>query len=691
MSYFYNGEDGTIRYPNDTISGIVNYPYNPTINFPDISGLVFPPLTISNFIDISGPLLEFISILPYKGNITANRFLDTFIWGFLSISGNIVIEDSSLIFDDKILSISDAIQIRANNQLKIGFYNNNQIVNINEDGLVVNNGYISLSGFILHASTINYLSGLSSNLENQLTSISSKIFNIELEPGPKGDPGEDSTISGPIGPRGRDSTISGPIGPPGRDSTISGPMGPRGRDNETDLLNTNNTWQQQQNFNNSIILNNTKMYFKENNNSHYISYCTDGSFDGPELIGYQTVAIGNRNNKKNLKVDENGIIFNKEIYMRNNKIYLRGDENHYLAYSDDPNIDGPELIGKDQVSIGTLNSRKSLEINSTGIKTGSLTLGGINKLTSTLLGYLSNIKYDVQHVINSLSGRIFEKSEKGEPGCDGSDGSDGSDGNPGQDNQTDLLTSENNWSDKQNFKADITMNDKTIHFGETTDFRSFLRQAIYNSDIIEFVGYEKVIIGSRDNKDALSIDTNGIKTDSITIGENKINNEKWGYLSSVTQPIHYIGATLQKKFLSQSYGDDLLYSYDISENNTPIFEFFFTPKSNNSSIRIYFDVSWRISGGAGRDIYRTELRIDRVYDDNSTRPIELTGLKRFSLNGSNADQNNRNSTNMLFPISGVYKNRDFDKKRFQIGLFLQANDNINLEDVWNMTFEEIQE
>jgi hypothetical protein len=54
------------------------------------------------------------------------------------------------------------------------------------NGLTVNNGYISLSGYILHAYTIYYLSGLSSNLESQLISISGKLNNIELEPGPKG-------------------------------------------------------------------------------------------------------------------------------------------------------------------------------------------------------------------------------------------------------------------------------------------------------------------------------------------------------------------------------------------------------------------------------------------------------------------------------------------------------------------------
>jgi hypothetical protein len=117
----------------------------------------------------------------------------------------------------------------------------------------------------------------------------------------------------------------------------------------------------------------------------------------------------------------------------------------------------------------------------------------------------------------------------------------------------------------------------------------------------------------------------------------------------------------------------------------------FTPKSNNSSISISFDVSWRLNSGAGTDAYRTELSIDRILSDQTTRVIELTGLKRFKLNGNNADRNNRNSSNMLFPISGVYKNTDLDSKKFRVVLYMSADDNIILDDVWNMILEEIQD
>jgi hypothetical protein len=108
------------------------------------------------------------------------------------------------------------------------------------------------------------------------------------------------------------------------------------------------------------------------------------------------------------------------------------------------------------------------------------------------------------------------------------------------------------------------MTDKVIHFGGQTNFTNFIRTTLYDSAIVELIGYDKVSIGSRSNRDSLMVDTDGIKTDSITIGDNTISKEQWGYLASVTRPINFIGSTLQKKFLSQSHSADFLYSYNIS-------------------------------------------------------------------------------------------------------------------------------
>lgn len=53
-------------------------------------------------------------------------------------------------------------------------------------------------------------------------------------PGPPGAPGADSTVPGPPGPAGppgrdgQDSAVPGPPGPPGADSTVPGPQGPQG-------------------------------------------------------------------------------------------------------------------------------------------------------------------------------------------------------------------------------------------------------------------------------------------------------------------------------------------------------------------------------------------------------------------------------------------------------------------------------
>jgi hypothetical protein len=65
---------------------------------------------------------------------------------------------------------------------------------------------------------------------------------------------------------------------------------------------------------------------------------------------------------------------NTEIYLRP---YFNGepDNNHYIKYSTDVDIDGPELIGYDQVAIGTRTDKKTLIINKDGIKTNRLTLG----------------------------------------------------------------------------------------------------------------------------------------------------------------------------------------------------------------------------------------------------------------------------------------------------------------------------
>jgi hypothetical protein len=134
------------------------------------------------------------------------------------------------------------------------------------------------------------------------------------------------------------------------------------------------------------------------------------------------------------------------------------------------------------------------------------------------------------------------------------------------------------------------------------------------------------------------------------------------------------GQILQKQFHSQSTKGNNFLSENmgiIDQAETVILNIQFVPKSNNSSIRFTFDVSWRVIyvGREGNDDYRTDLYISRNLINQEPSRITTLGRKRYKLYGNDANKVGRNSSNMLFPISGVYNNTDLDSKSFQVVVF----------------------
>jgi hypothetical protein len=110
---------------------------------------------------------------------------------------------------------------------------------------------------------------------------------------------------------------------------------------------------------------------------------------------------------------------------------------------------------------------------------------------------------------------------------------------------------------------------------------------------------------------------------------------------------------------------------------TILFSELFVSKSNNSTIQVIFDGEWGISGSTV-DSWKSSIFINNQ--------IITTKIARFN-------QDNRNSSIVLFPISGAIIN---DTKNKNIPISIQAaaiqsgsDDTLTLN-TYNVTFIEIQ-
>jgi hypothetical protein len=110
---------------------------------------------------------------------------------------------------------------------------------------------------------------------------------------------------------------------------------------------------------------------------------------------------------------------------------------------------------------------------------------------------------------------------------------------------------------------------------------------------------------------------------------------------------------------------------------TILFSDMFVSKSDNSTIQVVFDAEWGINGSTV-DSWKSSIFINNQ--------IVTTKIARFN-------QDNRNSSIVLFPISGAIIN---DTKNKNIAISIQAaaiqsgsNDTLTLN-TYNVTFIEIQ-
>jgi hypothetical protein len=110
---------------------------------------------------------------------------------------------------------------------------------------------------------------------------------------------------------------------------------------------------------------------------------------------------------------------------------------------------------------------------------------------------------------------------------------------------------------------------------------------------------------------------------------------------------------------------------------TILFSKLFPSKSNNSTIQVVFDAEWGINGSTA-DSWESSIFINNQ--------IVTTKIARFN-------QDNRQSSVVLFPISGAITN---DTKNKNIAISIQAaaiqsgsNDTLTLNS-YNVTFIEIQ-
>jgi hypothetical protein len=122
------------------------------------------------------------------------------------------------------------------------------------------------------------------------------------------------------------------------------------------------------NLNGKIYLNDNYLYIK-NDSYHYLKYSV--TVDGPNLVGYGGIALGNNSNANIITIKSGPIInlnattVTQNIVLSDNTMYLRSstDYNHYLKYS--ATVDGPNLVGSAGVSLGTISNPNALIITYT--------------------------------------------------------------------------------------------------------------------------------------------------------------------------------------------------------------------------------------------------------------------------------------------------------------------------------------
>jgi hypothetical protein len=267
MSFYYDGS-GSIIFNYDTISSLINYRYTPPNYQLSVSGLIlYEYQTISNYVNLYSTISAFIykPITNYFNDIVSNRIFSTFILGFISISGNLILNNENIIttIDNKISSSKtnllnsnnsftginsfkeiymnlnaiylhtdknhyikggsqfvDGFEIIGYNGIAVGNRTNKKQLIVNQSGIQIE-GTLTLNNISLNSTTIGYLSNISSDVQQHLNTLSGRIF-LKAATGPQG-------IQGNVGANGSQGIqgIKGDIGNTGGQG-IQGNVGANG-------------------------------------------------------------------------------------------------------------------------------------------------------------------------------------------------------------------------------------------------------------------------------------------------------------------------------------------------------------------------------------------------------------------------------------------------------------------------------
>jgi hypothetical protein len=224
----------------------------------------------------------------------------------------------------------------------------------------------------------------------------------------------------------------------------------------------------------------------------------------------------------------------------------------------------------------------------------------------------------------------------------------------------------------------LRMNDNLIEFRDQNHIIGGISELV---DGPMFYGFKGVDIGfSNPRTSKLLISAAGLKMGGFTL-----TDQIWGFLSTITANVEDrltgSGATLQTRTSNNMFTSLSRYNFGREDGGVIILSVSFQPKSINSMLNFHFDCSWRINGGTGSDFFRSIVLCEE----------RIIGQKIFKLNGNNADAVNRNSSTMLFPISGGFYNQNLNSKQFLIRVFLDAaDDNVIIDNIFSYTITEIR-